>query len=116
VEVQSLCRYQYRDYDETFLNPGSSRLGFRTFSVGVDGAEAAPQVAVYPNPASDRLVLEAEGDLPVQATLMDLGGREILSSSFLHTATLDVSRLSPGQYLLRLTTPSATTVRKLLLH
>lgn len=116
VKVQSLCRYQYHDYDSTLLNPGMAQLGFRNNSVGLDGPGAAPRVEVYPNPASGSLVLETGDDSPVRATLMDLGGRELMTVDLRSTATLDVSHLPSGPYLLRLTTPTATTVRKLVIQ
>ena len=116
VEVQSLCRYQYGDYDSTFLNPGSTRLGVRVFGAGVTGTDGDPQVDIYPNPASDRIVLVTGGDTPVRATLMDLAGREITTVDFHTTTTLDVSLLPRGSYLLRLTTPAGTVTKKLLLQ
>ena len=116
VKLQSLCRYQHHAYDSTLLNPGVTQMGFRNFSVGVSGVDADMRVEVYPNPAKDCLVLEAEGDSPVRAVLTDLGGREIMAVDFRATATLDVSRLAAGPYLLRLTTPAATAVRKVVVQ
>lgn len=116
VKLQSLCRYQHHAYDSTLVNPGVTQMGFRNFSVGVSGVDADLRVEVYPNPAKDCLVLEAEGDSPVRAVLTDLGGREIMAVDFRATATLDVSRLAAGPYLLRLTTPTATAVRKVVVQ
>ena len=116
VKLQSLCRYQHHAYDSTLLNPGVTQMGFRNFSVGVSGVDADMRVEVYPNPAKDCLVLEAEGDSPVRAVLTDLGGREVMAVDFRATATLDVSRLAAGPYLLRLTTPAATAVRKVVVQ
>ena len=116
VKLQSLCRYQHYSYDSTLLNPGVAQFGFRNLITGVSGADADLRVEVYPNPASGSLVLEAGDDSPVRAVLTDLGGREVMAVDFRATATLDVSRLAAGPYLLRLTTPAATTVRKVVVQ
>ena len=116
VKLQSLCRYQHYSYDSTLLNPGVAQFGFRNLITGVSGADADLRVEVYPNPASGCLVLEAGDDSPVRAVLTDLGGREVMAVDFRATATLDVSRLAAGPYLLRLTTPAATTVRKVVVQ
>ena len=116
VKLQSLCRYQHYSYDSTLLNPGVLQFGFRNLITGVSGADADLRVEVYPNPASGCLVLEAGDDSPVRAVLTDLGGREVMAVDFRATATLDVSRLAAGPYLLRLTTPAATTVRKVVVQ
>jgi len=116
VKLQSLCRYQHYSYDSTLLNPGVLQFGFRNLITGLSGADADLRVEVYPNPASGCLVLEAGDDSPVRAVLTDLGGREVMAVDFRATATLDVSRLAAGPYLLRLTTPAATTVRKVVVQ
>ena len=116
VKLQSLCRYQHYSYDSTLLNPGVAQFGFRNLITGVSGADADLRVEVYPNPANGCLVLEAGDDSPVRAVLTDLGGREVMAVDFRATATLDVSRLAAGPYLLRLTTPAATTVRKVVVQ
>ena len=116
VKLQSLCRYQHYSYDSTLLNPGVLQFGFRNLITRVSGADADLRVEVYPNPASGSLVLEAGDDSPVRAVLTDLGGREVMAVDFRATATLDVSRLAAGPYLLRLTTPAATTVRKVVVQ
>lgn len=116
VKLQSLCRYQHYSYDSTLLNPGVAQFGFRNLITGLSGADADLRVEVYPNPASGSLVLEAGDDSPVRAVLTDLGGREVMAVDFRATATLDVSRLAAGPYLLRLTTPAATTVRKVVVQ
>lgn len=116
VKLQSLCRYQHYSYDSTLLNPGVLQFGFRNLITGVSGADADLRVEVFPNPASGCLVLEAGDDSPVRAVLTDLGGREVMAVDFRATATLDVSRLAAGPYLLRLTTPAATTVRKVVVQ
>ena len=116
VKLQSLCRYQHYSYDSTLFNPGVLQFGFRNLITGVSGADADLRVEVFPNPARGSLVLEAGDDSPVRAVLMDLGGREVMAVDFRATATLDVSRLAAGPYLLRLTTSAATTVRKVVVQ
>ena len=92
---------------------------FRYFAsdpVGIDEVEGA-SIRVYPNPATDHVTVDG---LPEGSTvsLYDAQGRLVTTQSLSHSATqsLDVSALASGLYLLRIQTPSAVTVRKLVVN
>ncbi len=92
---------------------------FRYFAsdpVGIDEVEGA-SISVYPNPATDHVTVDG---LPDGSTvsLYDAQGRLVTTQSLGHSATqsLDVSALASGLYLLRIQTPSAVTVRKLVIN
>ena len=70
-------------------------------------------VTIYPNPASNSAVVTCAQPI-LKLTLRDINGRLILTLRNCGTSTtLDTSTLSPGLYTLQVTTPAATTTRKL---
>jgi hypothetical protein len=77
---------------------------------------AKMEAIVYPNPASERLVLELQGadwkDI-TEYKLMTLQGKEcvfhFIPTLGLNTVEADVSHLSPGMYFLKLTNTSQQT-------
>ncbi len=69
--------------------------------VSVEGASSAT-FSLRPNPTDGPLLLQFGTDAPRTATLMDATGREVLTATLTGTsATLDLSRLSSGIYVLR---------------
>ena len=65
------------------------------------GLASPKTLRTYPNPVSDQLTVE--GSQPYQVILYDLTGRPRMQHNHLRgKATLDVSHLRPGVYLLRL--------------
>ena len=78
---------------------------------GVDAIRHEPQFDISPNPASGTVIIEcasAEGTVE----LVDVQGRTLLSAPATQR-TLDISRLSAGSYIVRLTTPGGTAMRHL---
>ena len=117
VQVQSLCRYQYYSFDSSFVNPGHTRMGFRTFSAGMTEPGDSPQITMHPNPASH--AVEIVSSLPMtHIEVADVLGRVVgtYPQSNQNSFTLDVSPLSTGTYLLRITTPAGSTTKKLLVQ
>ncbi len=123
---------------ECFIMPGININGFvrtfylgyasraevfySTFTVGV--APEIPQSAVlsvYPNPVRDNFRVTTKFDQPVnlQLTLTDLSGRTLAilydarADAGPFSATFSAPSLSPGLYLLRLTTPTTSFQQKL---
>ena len=61
------------------------------------------EVRLYPNPASERLTVEAVGQEDYQVMMYDLTGRLMLQRNHLKgVSQLDISHLRPGVYLLKL--------------
>ncbi|NLE63043.1 MAG: T9SS type A sorting domain-containing protein [Bacteroidales bacterium] len=70
-------------------------------------------ISIYPNPANTQLSID-NGDIAMQELLLyDISGR-LLKRVSVHanTTSLDVSDLQNGIYLIKITTPNATFVRK----
>jgi len=66
---------------------------------------------VFPNPCTDRLNIVSS--LNGNATLLDITGRVIWNTSnFKSPYTLSISAISPGIYFLRITSQSATEIKK----
>lgn len=75
---------------------------------GIDDVEGA-QVAVYPNPANDMVMVEAENVNLVQ--VMDINGRVVLSSE--RAGRLDVSGLAAGVYVVRVVCTDGVSTAKI---
>lgn len=73
-------------------------------------------VSVYPNPVSDKLVIESEElNQNLQISVTDFLGKEVLNKNFIYskTETLDVSTLLPGIYFLRVNSNEKSGVVKI---
>ena len=99
--VRSICT-------ETLASNWSDVVDFST-TVGIEGVESSA-ISLYPNPAHSTVTVEGmeEGST---VTIVDLNGREVLSSS---NATLDISHLSQGAYFVRVTGERQQVIRKLI--
>lgn len=67
-----------------------------TASIGSAGTQS--QTAIYPNPCTDVLHIEAAENIKVSVS--DLGGRQLISTSA--QKDIDVSALQPGSYIISL--------------
>ena len=63
---------------------------------------------VYPNPATDELVVTAENSIATRYAVTDMGGRTLLQGSLQQQGSIAVGTLPPGTYLLRLDGNGAT--------
>lgn len=81
--------------------------------LGIEGiAPTSQTLAVYPNPASTTIGLSLGGEAPAAVSVYDLAGRMVLSGS---GATLDVSSLAPGVYLVRAATGDGFSTARVVL-
>ena len=84
--LQYVCDYVY-DYSDVVT--------------GVQTPEAQ-EVSLYPNPASDRIVLDGLADGEAEVRIHDLSGRLVLTRRIAGpTALLDISSLAPGCYVVK---------------
>lgn len=82
---------------------------------GLDELHTSFVVGVYPNPASDELFINMEGNAGGQlhCNLFDAAGRLVISEiiqvpSAVYTSRLDIGQLSPGAYSLRLNSETSS--------
>jgi hypothetical protein len=74
-----------------------------TVTVGVSETAEAPDVIIYPQPASDILEIRGSADRTETVRLYDSVGREVLQADMkLGKCTMEVSALSAGIYFIRL--------------
>lgn len=81
--------------------------------VGIEESEEQQTISVYPNPCTDKVWIDGE-DIQ-SATLLDICGRVLLSAIDTQQP-LDVSSFPQGVFLLRITTPTGSTTKKLLVQ
>ena len=67
---------------------------------GEDEIHFNSQISVFPNPASDFIQIQNESSIQIE--LYNLSGKQLISMQTKNNETLDVSRLVPGTYLLRI--------------
>jgi hypothetical protein len=65
-------------------------------------------VAVFPNPVANKLVIETDGFQGV--SILDLNGRQLMKS---HRSVLDVSMLAGGSYVLLIDTGNGMAIRQI---
>ena len=86
------------------------RYGEPTQTTGIDDVQSVTTCRVYPNPTQDRLVIEnAEGE---KVYIFDINGRLLQTANLLDgNATLNVSSLPQGEYLLLLNTQTVKFIK-----
>ncbi|MFH1936408.1 MAG: C25 family cysteine peptidase [Bacteroidota bacterium] len=92
--------------------------------VGVPEVQAETSMRLYPNPASDRMLVSVEGPLAVDAeiTLSNTLGQVVLRSRFndrqgaTNRCQLDLTGLISGIYLVSIETVSGVKTSKLIIH
>ena len=91
--------------------PWSDTLLFNPQPTGIDEVEQGG-IRLRPNPTRDRLTVERPDAGPATLEVFNAKGQKVLSTTTNQaTVTLDVSSLSAGSYLLRVTTAEGSSVR-----
>lgn len=85
-------------------------------TTATQAGQALPELAVFPNPAHDQLTVRGVGAGPVQASLYDLAGRQLLAPAALPaTQILRLPATLPaGLYLLQIRTAAGSRTVRLL--
>jgi uncharacterized repeat protein (TIGR01451 family) len=77
---------------------------------------AINNLKIYPNPAADHVVVTADQEI-LNVTITDLLGKKVVSQNNNSTAaTVDVSDLSNGLYIITVKSNSTTEVKKLIIQ
>ncbi len=90
-------------------------------NTGTDSSEMPlRQTAVYPNPATDFLIIESGSALPPNTaiSIMALSGQTVFrtTASGLSPVTIPVSGFTPGVYLIRIASGTDVAVRKVVIE
>lgn len=89
---------------------------FQPDNTSVREGRQLPAVKIYPNPlVGNTLYIARESELPMQASLLDLSGKTLLSRE-LQANQLEIEGIAPGLYLLRLEQSGQTSIQKLLIR
>lgn len=107
VYVANICT-------DNLVSVWSQTVSFETTGAGIADIDDEGNLSIYPNPAGAMVNIGSTmGEADV--TVVDMNGRTVASFR-MHDgqATLDVSRLAPGAYFVRLTDSHSTAVRKLI--
>ena len=71
---------------------------------------------LYPNPVSgDRIYITSKNELEKEIIIFDVLGKKVLQT-LLSTKELNISDLSPGVYIIKITEGEASTTRKLIIR
>ena len=107
VYVANICT-------DNLVSVWSQTVSFETTGAGIADIDDEGNLSIYPNPAGAMVTIGSTmGEADV--TVVDMNGRTVASFR-MHDGqtTLDVSRLAPGAYFVRLTDSHSTAVRKLI--
>lgn len=86
-------------------------------ATGINDPKIAAHISVYPNPASDFVTIAAtDNTAALQANLLDISGKIVLSTTVLNTTTLAIDHLSKGVYFLQIESAEGTMVEKILVR
>lgn len=88
-----------------------TQVAFATLPAGSNGVEETetPSISFYPNPTTDLVFVEGENISKIE--ILDLIGRSMITSG--NNNSIDLSTLTEGTYLLRVTLPNKVVVRKI---
>ena len=71
---------------------------------------------LYPNPVTNgKVYITSKNDLDKEIIIFDVLGKKVLQT-ILSSKELNVSNLSPGVYIIKITEENATTSRKLIIR
>jgi hypothetical protein len=80
-----------------------------TIETGI-GDEVVPLVQVYPNPATDQLIIYGVRD--AQVRIFSVDGKQVQFYENFSSNVIDVSVLGNGIYILHITTSEGNIIRK----
>jgi len=72
-------------------------LSLHGSAMGIDDANIAGQISVYPNPATDEIQIDMDGEV----SIWDALGRKV-GINHNNTGTINISSLAPGQYFIQI--------------
>jgi autotransporter-associated beta strand protein len=82
-------------------------------SIGISPVENNP-LHIYPNPASDFIVVELPGASTAKVEILNLPGSRVLSQEISSSGKVDITRLPKGLYLLKINAGGKSHTKKII--
>ncbi len=92
----------------SFSSPGATVLANESFSQ-IDGLK------MYPNPAKNNLFIETALNSDINVAIVDVLGKEVINSKVSNNA-VNISGLTPGMYIVKITEEGKTSTKKLIIE
>ncbi|MBA3649335.1 MAG: T9SS type A sorting domain-containing protein, partial [Chitinophagales bacterium] len=89
-------------YFETIANNPINRIAMLANFTGFTDIKNKKQISIFPNPATDQLHIEAPNIHNATVTILNLFGQVMLKQEFSNNASIDISTLSKGMYLVNI--------------
>lgn len=101
----------------TFNTSGAMNLNVNGNATGIaDNKGVSIGVSIYPNPASNTVVLSSKTDNKVIYAVTDVTGRNIMSGSFTGIKNLDLSDIPAGTYFIKFNNNGNVSNSKLIVN
>lgn len=120
IEYELQATYSLR-YDNSsgkfFRNSFAVITDLEIISTGINH-HGAGQVVIYPNPASEFVRLKAIGDHSEQMTVefFSIKGEKVISKTFKQELFININRLTPGVYLVKVNSDNYSAISKLIIE
>jgi len=121
TELTASYNQSFPNHDGLFASGGlSAIISFKEGATGIGESNQLSQIRVYPNPAKEELNLVIENsaiNLDTRIEMVNSAGSMVLQKDILQKHTkLDVSKLHPGVYVLKIIQNGNITFRKVVVQ
>lgn len=103
----------------TFCKPGNNLYQYSIESIpgtaGILSNEENYTVNIYPNPASNFIIIESKLTITNTFTLMDISGRIIRSGTFKEREEIILESIAPGFYVIEVLSENHSTQKKIII-
>lgn len=119
LEIDGVKKPDATGLSEYIIVPGSTDAYIQVKAATIDSGLSAlshtlgDELVIYPNPATDIVMFSGRKD-EYSAALYDLSGHQVLSAE--RTASLDVSTLDVGCYMIKLMSGEETVFKKIIIN
>ena len=103
----------YADGSST-LNAGKKIVKFNITTITDAATIASSEISVYPNPASDMVVISSDEEISYQ--LIGMNGLVVYAGTTSASNVINTSSIPSGVYMLKLSSPDVQKVEKLVIH
>jgi hypothetical protein len=97
--------------------PAGGQLVQLPVTTGIIGNEFSEKMRIYPNPATDYIVVETSNQSNNNSIqISDITGKSVMQFSTTGSETLDISQLQSGTYMMRIISGNANHVEKIIIQ